>query len=131
MFLVDDVLIFCKAQGQEAEELWILLEIYGKTSWQMINTNKSSVFFSKNVGKDHKNMMLQKLNHMRIVTQSKYLGLPMVIGRSKLQVFQYIKDILCGKLNDWKGKLLSKKRKEGINVEVYGYGTSILCHVSM
>ena len=44
--------------------------------------------------------------------QSKYLGLPMVIGRSKRQVFNYIKERVMGKIKGWKEKLLSQAGKE-------------------
>ena len=48
----------------------------------------------------------------RVPFHDKYLGLPMLIGKSKKETFAYIKDRLCKKLNDWKGSLLSSTGKE-------------------
>nr|XP_027083758.1 uncharacterized protein LOC113706065 [Coffea arabica] len=49
---------------------------------------------------------------MKQVDQSRHLGLPMVIGKSKRQVFNYIKVRVLEKLKDWKEKLLSQAGKE-------------------
>ena len=49
---------------------------------------------------------------MKEVKQSKYLGLPMVIGRTKRQVFSYIKERVIKRLSNWKEKLLSNAGKE-------------------
>ena len=37
----------------------------------------------------------------------KYLGLPSIIGRSKIEVFAEVKEKVGRKLAGWKGKLLS------------------------
>ena len=42
----------------------------------------------------------------------KYLGLPMMIGRSKQQVFGYIKNSLQNKMQNWKRNLLNHTGKE-------------------
>ena len=43
---------------------------------------------------------------------TKYLGLPSLIGRSKKQVFEILKERVGKKLAGWKGKLLSMGGKE-------------------
>ena len=42
----------------------------------------------------------------------KYLGLPTLISRAKYQSFFYLKDRVWKKLQEWKGKLLSRAGKE-------------------
>ena len=49
LFFADDSLIFCKADKTQAEEVIGILKMYERGSGQMINMDKSSVFFSKNV----------------------------------------------------------------------------------
>ena len=41
-----------------------------------------------------------------------YLGLPTLLGRSKYQTFSFLKERVWKKIQGWKGKLLSKARKE-------------------
>ena len=60
-----------------------ILETYGEASRQIINAEKSSKFFSKNTDERRKDEILSTLDGMKLAKQSKYLGLPMVIGRSK------------------------------------------------
>lgn len=53
------------------------------------------------------------LRGMQQVSQSKYLGLPLVIGRSKRQVFDFIRQkTIITRLKGWKEKLLSPAGKE-------------------
>ena len=49
LFFADDSLIFCRADVQQAKELMKIFQIYEHASSQLINLEKSSVFFSKNL----------------------------------------------------------------------------------
>ena len=46
------------------------------------------------------------LGGMKLVKQRKYLGLSNVIGRSKRQVFNYIKEKVISRMGGWKEKFL-------------------------
>ncbi|XP_071912179.1 uncharacterized protein [Coffea arabica] len=48
LFFADDSLVFCRANRQEAGKLMNILKVYEKATGQLINMDKSSVFFSKN-----------------------------------------------------------------------------------
>ncbi|XP_027148760.1 uncharacterized protein LOC113749274 [Coffea eugenioides] len=112
LLFADDTLIFCRATKEEAGRVRQLLEIYGKASGQYINIEKSSVFFSKNTEASCIGEVLDELGGMKHVRQSKYLGLPILIGRSKAQVFSYIRDRVNNRIQGWKEKLLSQAGKE-------------------
>ena len=112
LFFADDTLIFCKANKEEAAKVMKLLELYGKASGQIINAEKSSVFFSKNTKEGEKAEILDTLGGMMEAKQSKYLGLPLVIGRPKKQVFSYIKERVIRRMGGWKERLLSNAGKE-------------------
>ncbi|XP_071924731.1 uncharacterized protein [Coffea arabica] len=85
---------------------------YGKASGQQVNINKSAVFFSKNSSEREKTEVLQKLGEIQQVSQGKYLGIPLVVGRSKNSVFRFIKENMMSRIQNWKGKLLSNTRKD-------------------
>nr|XP_027071881.1 uncharacterized protein LOC113696703 [Coffea arabica] len=112
LFFADDSLIFCRANSQEAKELRRILELYEQESGQVVNLDKSSVFFSKNVTEATKEGVCAELGSIQPVSQGKYLGLPMVITRTKKQLFGYIKDNIKRRMQSWKNKLLSSAGKE-------------------
>ncbi|XP_071902615.1 uncharacterized protein [Coffea arabica] len=112
LFFADDSLMFCKANTAEAEEIMRILKCYERASGQQINIEKSSVFLSKNIAQTEAEAVLRPLGNIQLVTQSKYLGLPMVIGISKNSVLMFIKEKMCKKLQSWKGKMLSSTGKE-------------------
>ena len=60
-----------------------ILKMYEKGSGQSINLEKSSVFFSKNMLQEEKAEVAQQLGNIQTASQEKYMGLPMVITRSK------------------------------------------------
>lgn len=45
-------------------------------------------------------------------TNSKYLGLPLVIVRSKTQVFKYMEEAAVKRISSWKNRFLSSAGKE-------------------
>ena len=89
-----------------------MLEIYGKALRQLINMEKSSVFFNKNVKEKQKEKVLKELKGMKQIKQSRYFGLPIVISRSKQQVFNFIREKIMNRLKGWKEKLLNQDGKE-------------------
>ena len=50
LFFADNTLIFYRANKEEADKVMKLLKMYGKASGQVINAEKSPVFFSMNTG---------------------------------------------------------------------------------
>ena len=112
LFFADDSLIFCKANKEEAAELMKVLKVYEGASGQLINFDKSAVFFSQNLEEVQRGMICQALGGMVEAKQGKYLGLPMVISRTKNQIFGFIRENFKCKLQNWKNKFLSLAGKE-------------------
>nr|XP_027125355.1 uncharacterized protein LOC113741893 [Coffea arabica] len=112
LFFADNTLIFYKANKEEADKVMKLWKMYGKALGQVINAEKSSVFFSTNTGDKVKVEILDILGGMKEARQSKYLGLPLVIGRPKKQVFNYIRERVINRMCGWKERLLSNAGKE-------------------
>ena len=89
-----------------------ILQLYSSASSQCINLEKSSVCFSSNMGARQRKWIKNKLGVKEVDRFESYLGLPTLIGRSKYKTFSFLKDRVWKKLQGWKGKLLSKTRKE-------------------
>ncbi|XP_027150198.1 uncharacterized protein LOC113750422 [Coffea eugenioides] len=64
LFFADDSLIFCKANVQQANEIMKILKKYEEASGQLINLEKSSVFFSKNMPMEQKQAVCSSLGGM-------------------------------------------------------------------
>ena len=103
LFFADDSLLFCKANSQECQNLMDILQLYEAASGQKINADKSSVFFSNNTPNDRRCEVLNILGPMQDTRYKKYLSLPSIIGKSKVEIFNEIKE---RKLSGWKEKLL-------------------------
>jgi len=102
----------CKASEEEAENSKELLKIYEDCSGQIINTDKSAVMFSSNTGEDQRRKVREIMSIRAETRSEKYLGLPVYVGRSRTDVFAYLKERVWQRIQGWKEKLLSKTGKE-------------------
>nr|XP_027120233.1 uncharacterized protein LOC113737168 [Coffea arabica] len=87
LFFADESLLCCKASKKEAQKLKDVLKIYGQASGQVVNFDKSAMFFSGNSPKRVRGEISKVLDNMKEMHSGKYLGLPMTIGRDKNQEF--------------------------------------------
>jgi hypothetical protein len=108
LLFADDLIIFAKATSSEATVIKSCLDTYCSWSGQAINFSKSSILFSKNTEGSTINS-IQGILPLKITSSaSYYLGLPIVIGKSKREAFQPILSKLMGKLDGWRAKTLSQ-----------------------
>lgn len=54
----------------------------------------------------------EALGLQEIVQYDKYIGLPSLVGRKKKESFNFIKEIVRRKLQEWEGNLLSQAGRE-------------------
>jgi hypothetical protein len=76
LLFADDCVVFTEASQRGADRLKNILDIYSKGSGQMINRDKSAIFFSKNCSNDSKVEVRNRLDIHREALAEKYLGLP-------------------------------------------------------
>ncbi|CAA0837929.1 Uncharacterized mitochondrial protein AtMg01250, partial [Striga hermonthica] len=90
ILFADGSLFFLKAGTDQAGFLMSILEKYRLFTGQTVNLQKSAVFFSRNTSDHLKRSICNALNNIVSHRSTKYLGLPLGIGRSKKQVFDYV-----------------------------------------
>jgi hypothetical protein len=78
----------------------------------MVNMDKSEASFSRNVLEADSQFICNMMGAKTVASQQRYLGLPVVFGRSKKVIFSFIKDRVWKKLKGWKERCLSKAGKE-------------------
>lgn len=89
---------------KECETLRLAISRYCYSSSQLINLNKSGIFFSPNTPAELKNLISNILLIQDIDKPGIYLGLPTAWRRSKREVFSWIKEKLQAKLWNSAGK---------------------------
>jgi len=84
-----------------------------KLAWgQKLNLQKTSIFFSCNTNLDKRQEILTLSRLTKATRFDTYLRLPALVGRSRDQSFNGIKDKVWKRLNNLKAKFLSQARNE-------------------
>ena len=112
LLFVDDSFIFCQATVEECQQLLRVLRCCEEASGQAINKQKTSIFFSRNTRPNVKRN-IQRMMGARIMEDcEKYLGLPMVGGKSKVNTFWELREKILKRVMGWKEKYISKAGRE-------------------
>ncbi|XP_057415840.1 uncharacterized protein LOC130710549 [Lotus japonicus] len=112
LLFADDSIVFARANHQEAECIRSILAVYERVSGQVINFDKSMLSCSHNVPSTCFNELKELLGVNAVESYDKYLGLPTLIGKSKNQVFNFVKERVWKKLKGWKECSLSRAGRE-------------------
>ncbi|KAL0316498.1 UNVERIFIED_CONTAM: hypothetical protein Sradi_5528000 [Sesamum radiatum] len=111
LLFVDDTLLFCKAKGEQIEEIQRILTIYERASGQVVNFAKSNMIISGRIGEEEKQCLANRLGVQVASAHDRYLGLPTVAGRSRHTVFHNILDRIWIRIAGWNRKMLSQVGK--------------------
>ena len=99
----------------ECQNLMRILAMYEKASSQAINRQKTTLFFSPNT-KQPVQLSIQNVLGAQVMTScEKYLGLPMVGGKSKVSTFRELQERVTKKVMRWKEKKYFQRREGGPN----------------
>jgi hypothetical protein len=107
LFFADDSLLFYRSTTTQWNFLTNLLHVYEESSGQRLNTSKTAIFFSKNTSMEEKERIVEITGIPVTQRYDTYLGLPALVGRSRIAAFKSIKDRVWRRLKDWKVKFLS------------------------
>lgn len=97
------------------KEWWCLQQLvqnYEATSRQMLNKDKTIIFFSKNTRKETQQYLLSVIGVKVVHCYKKYLTLLVKVGRVKIRTFKYILNRVWQQISNWKLKSLSQASKE-------------------
>ena len=91
-FFADDSMFFLGATKKNCDTFKSILEEYCMASGQRVNLDKSCLFVSPKVSKETKEMIGQTLGNPLDSSPGKYLGLPILWGRSKNEALAFVRD---------------------------------------
>jgi ribonuclease HI len=112
LFFADDSLLFCRSSVSQWNHLSAILQQYELASGQKMNSNKTNIFFSKNTQDADKEEIKRVAGIPTTQRYDTYLGLPALVGRSRMGAFKRISERVWKRLQDWKLKFLSQAGKE-------------------
>lgn len=90
LFFTDDLLLFTVADLGSCQNLLQAIHIFSAASGQVINFEKSGLFFSKKVHKKHIGIICRLMKIKKINFKDTNLGVPLFIDKSKLKTFDKI-----------------------------------------
>jgi hypothetical protein len=99
LFFADDSLLFCRSSISQWNHLTNILKLYKEASGQRMNNNKMAIFFSKNTTQIAKEEIGRVAGIPITQRYETYLGLPALVGKSRIAAFRSIKDVYG---NDYK-----------------------------
>ncbi|XP_026417593.1 uncharacterized protein LOC113313084 [Papaver somniferum] len=102
LFFADDCLLFFEADSTQMQQLQHLLHIFGQASGQVINMQKSTLFFGKHTSNAHKSNIIGILGMKVMGLGEKYLGIPLLLHRSRHKNCQGVIDNMNNRLQVFK-----------------------------
>ncbi|XP_013679317.2 uncharacterized protein LOC106383806 [Brassica napus] len=112
LLFADDSFFLCRASLAECAEFLRRLKLYGDSSGQVINFQKSAITFGAGIDPVMKRLLSEFLNIENEGGDGKYLGLPECFSGSKRKLLAYIGEKLGKRLQGWFAKKLSLGGKE-------------------
>ena len=111
LLFADDTMFFLKVSREATTALRDILQRYEEASGQSINTDKSSITFSRRTPAELKRIVHSELQIQKEGGVGKYLGLPEHFGRRKRDLFSSIVDRIKQKASSWSNGHLSAAGK--------------------
>ncbi|KAL6211771.1 hypothetical protein ACLB2K_016994 [Fragaria x ananassa] len=111
LLFADDSMLFGRVEMQELTLLKQCLLLYERAAGQKVNFQKSVVAFGSGLLEEQKSLIATFLGVPVVPFHEKYLGLPIVAGRNKKEMFSRIHERLDQHLQGWQSRLLSKAGK--------------------
>lgn len=112
LLFADDCLIFTQASKRGTDRIAEILDTHNRGSGQLVNKQKSAVFFSANCEDAAKDEVRQALQIPTEALGERYLGLPTAIGKVNDGAFNYVSDRIRNFVNGWGEKTLSCAGRE-------------------
>ncbi|XP_012833632.1 PREDICTED: uncharacterized protein LOC105954508 [Erythranthe guttata] len=108
----DDTLLFCRAEPGDAYTVKNILDLYARISGQEINLAKTNMCYSPHTCETTKGHTREILGFKELERHDTYLVMPASLGKSRKEIFQFLRDRLWGRLKGWGARQLSKAGKE-------------------
>ncbi|XP_026459655.1 uncharacterized protein LOC113360355 [Papaver somniferum] len=104
-------LLFANDDLFNVNNLLEVIKEFGDASGKMVNFTKSSVFFSVNVPPRFFKILSRRLKVPHMNPEEKYLGMPLLVGKSKKKCFTHLLDKVKGILSTYMSSTMAQCSK--------------------
>ena len=112
LLFANDSLLFCEATFNDCHKLLSILGANEEASGQAVNQHKTTLFFGQNRRSETREEIRSMLGAQVMMDYDKYLGLPIVGGKSKVNTFKELQEKITKRVMGWKEKNISKVGRE-------------------
>lgn len=112
LFFCRRCFLFVRNKVNDVETVNYILRAFEGASGQKINLLKSMLYFIPNTPSNQRSYLSNILGMRMVDSSDNYLGLPLLIGKNKTNVFKNIIDKFSNKIRSWSKRLLSFGGKE-------------------
>ncbi|KAL9659108.1 hypothetical protein QQ045_021151 [Rhodiola kirilowii] len=107
LLYADDMLVFSNGHKNCVRKLLGFIYSFCDASGQMLNPDKSKIFFSKGFMASRRKDILELTNFREGKFPVIYLGAPLFPGKAKAIYFKYLEDVVKGQIASWAKNFLS------------------------
>lgn len=107
LFFVDDLVIFWKAELEQAQLLEGILKHFCDFSRHNISSRKKNIYFSKRVEGDLCSWISQLFNYQVVQNLDIYLGVSLLHNRVTKSTLSFVVEKVRHKIQSWKARKLS------------------------
>uniref|UniRef100_A0A803NUT2 Reverse transcriptase domain-containing protein n=1 Tax=Cannabis sativa TaxID=3483 RepID=A0A803NUT2_CANSA len=108
LMYADDLVVFLKADCNNVASFKGVMDKYCRWSGQVINDQKSKLYFSKNCFDARRGEIMDYFGYDEMARGEKFLGNPFTTGGRGCSDFEFIVEKICSWLEGWWAKLLSQ-----------------------
>lgn len=112
LLFADDSIFFARSDALSVAALKTTLDLYCSGSGQLINKDKSSVFFGHGCSETVKQRVKTSLGISNEAFNDTYLGMPTGVGKSPTSIFKFLPDRAWRCVHGWSDRPVSRAGKE-------------------
>ncbi|KAL9688836.1 hypothetical protein QQ045_033260 [Rhodiola kirilowii] len=125
LLYADDMVVFSNGRKNSVRKLVDIIQSFWSTSGQMLNPDKSCIFFSTSIKETHRTSLLELTGFKSGIFPTTNLGALLFPGRPKIEYFKHLEECIKTKISGWTKRFLSISGRATIIASVLG---SLIIH---
>ncbi|KAL9688993.1 hypothetical protein QQ045_033422 [Rhodiola kirilowii] len=107
LLFADDILIFTNGCKKSLEAMTKIIKDFCHLSGQQLNNDKSFIFCSEDMSNTRQKQILEVTKFHKGTFPVKYLGVPLYVGRTKIEYFKDLEEKVQKRMGGWMKNIIS------------------------